>query len=214
MSDGTKSTTMLATVETELQPAILKRGRKLKRTADESIISMEKTKKEKSDDVAAATTPELKQWPRLPNGMKMVLSLSEGRSIRVTTNLIVLEDEVQGKFVSINFQKLSKIMEAVDEVDEAIQKMKSYEDSNLRIDIGGNWYLTMTTGVKCVDIRRWFPVGENFRPSRNGIALRLGEWQLFKVRVKTIHQLRPDIAAVVPCYHQQDHYNQFGLYSF
>lgn len=205
MSD---ETTTPATVETV--PSIMKRERKLKLTFDGSTNPVKKMKKGKSDDEPIVAASELKQWTRIPDGLKMVLPLSEGRSIRVTTNLIVLEDEVRVKFVSFNFQKLSKIMAAVDEVDGAIEKMKNYEDCNLRINIGGNWYLTITTGVKCVDIRRWFLVGENYRPSRNGMALRLAEWQVFKCQVKTIHQYRPDIAAVIPCYRQEDHNNQFG----
>jgi hypothetical protein len=199
----TEGLTVHDTMETQPLP-VTKKGRKPKLVADELI------KKEKEAVAAALPLTEVKQWLTVSNVMKMVLSLSEGRSIRVTRSLIVLEDEVQAKFVSFNFQKLSKIMQAVHAVDEAIEKMKNYEDSNLRIDIGGNWYLTMTTGVKCVDIRRWFHVGDNYRPSKNGMALRLGEWQLFKQRVKTIHQLRPDIAVVIPCYHQQDHNDQLG----
>ena len=229
MSDETTFDTMEA--QSLLSPTVTKKGRKPKLASNDSNIPIKKTKKEKQTSyeqlsaetattaaaaAAAATLSPLtmvaqpKQWFAAPNVMKMVLSLSEGRSVRVTTNLIVLEDEVQAKFVSFNFQKLSKIMEAVHAVDESIEKMKNYEDSNLRIDIAGNWYLTMTTGVKCVDIRRWFRVEKNYRPSKNGMALRLSEWQLFKQRVKTIHQLRPDIAAVTPCYRQQDHNDQLG----
>ena len=143
-------------------------------------------------------------WMMSATAFKMVLQLSEGRSIRVTKNLIVLEDEVQNKFAAFNFQKFCKIVGAIDEIDSTIENMKKMEeeDVNLRVDIGGKWYVTMTSGMKCVDIRRWL--------DRERMVLRFAEWEMFKKRVKTIHSVRPDIAAVVPCYMQGDHHNQLG----
>ena len=88
-------------------------------------------------------------WMTSATAFKMVLQLSEGRSIRVTKNLIVLEDEVQNKFAAFNFQKFCKIVGAIDEIDTTIEKMKKMEeeDVNLRVDIGGKWYVTMTSGI-------------------------------------------------------------------
>ena len=151
-------------------------------------------------------------WMMSATAFKMVLQLSEGRSIRVTKNLIVLEDEVQNKFAAFNFQKFCKIVGAIDEIDATIEKMKKMEeeDVNLRVDIGGKWYVTMTSGMKCVDIRRWIVRDGHEFPSRTGMALRFAEWEMFKKRVKTIHSVRADIASVVPCYMQGDHHNQLG----
>jgi hypothetical protein len=42
------------------------------------------------------------------------------------------------------------------------------------------------------------------------MALRLAEWDMFKKHIPTIQTHRPDIAAVVPCFLQGDHYNQEG----
>ena len=88
--------------------------------------------------------------------------------------------------------------------------MKRYEEVNIRIDIGGKWFVTISNGIKVVDIRKWIQRDGNSFPSRTGMALRFAEWEVFKKRVRTIHQMRSDIAAVVPCYMQSDHYNQLG----
>lgn len=145
---------------------------------------------------------------------KIVLNLSEGRSVRVTQNLVVLEDEVQNKYAVLNFQKLSKIVAAISEIDGAVEKLKSFEEVDFRLDIGSRWFVTVTTGFKCVDIRSWYSKIGVLKPTRMGMGLRLTEWETFKKQIKIVHGLRPDIAAVVPCYLQEDHVNPLGRLSF
>ena len=184
---------------------VTKKGKRAGRKVKSSVGVVE-------PEEAPVVRDENAVWMTSATAFKMVLQLSEGRSIRVTKNLIVLEDEVQNKFAAFNFQKFCKIVGAIDEIDATIEKMKKMEeeDVNLRVDIGGKWYVTMTSGMKCVDIRRWIVRDGHEFPCRTGMALRFAEWEMFKKRVKTIHSVRADIAAVVPCYMQGDHHNQLG----
>ena len=191
-------------VDMEREP-VTKKGKRAGRKVKSSVGVVE-------PEEAPVVRDENAVWMTSATAFKMVLQLSEGRSIRVTKNLIVLEDEVQNKFAAFNFQKFCKIVGAIDEIDATIEKMKKMEeeDVNLRVDIGGKWYVTMTSGMKCVDIRRWIVRDGHEFPSRTGMALRFAEWEMFKKRVKTIHSVRADIAAVVQCYMQGDHHNQLG----
>ena len=86
-------------------------------------------------------------------------------------------------------------------------------DVNERIDIGGNWIVSVSTGMKNVDIRKWFYDKEhNLHPTKIGMSLKLAEWDKLKIHVGTIHVNREDIAAVQPCFFQDDHLNaSFGF---
>jgi hypothetical protein len=144
--------------------------------------------------------------------LRMILKLSDHRFMKVTSDAVVLVDEARDKFAVLNFQKFCKILLRISEIDDAIMKLRNYQPVNERFEIGGNWAVTITDGFSCVNIRRWYYIGQDPtpRPSRIGMALRLAEWDMFKKHIPTIQTHRPDIAAVVPCFLQGDHYNQEG----
>jgi hypothetical protein len=144
--------------------------------------------------------------------LRMVLKLSDTRVMKVTSDAIVLVDEARDKFTVLNFQKFVKILLNITEIDNAIVKLKNYEPVNERFEIGGNWAVKITGGISCVDIRRWYYEGQDQtpHPTRDGFSLRLAEWNMFKKHIATIQTHRADIAATVPCYLGEDHYNQDG----
>jgi hypothetical protein len=148
--------------------------------------------------------------------LRMELTLSEGRRLRVLPDMIVIEDEIKKKFVSLNFQKFAKIVSYLRDIDSDVEKLEKFHQINASYDIGGGWFVTMVAGFKRVDIRSWYYDTEDSSPlpTRNGIGLRFNEWKAFKKHVETIHRERPDIAAVVPCYDGSDHFNQQGLFCF
>jgi hypothetical protein len=144
--------------------------------------------------------------------LRMILKLSDTRVMKVTNDAIVLVDEARDKFAVLNFQKFAKILLHISEIDEAIVKLKNYQPINERFEIGGNWAVTITAGFSCVNIRRWFYKDQDLTPypTRIGMSLRIAEWDMFKRHVPTIQTHRVDIAAVVPCFLNEDHYNQEG----
>jgi len=69
-----------------------------------------------------------------------------------------------------------------DEINEAVQRVTDGdEDVKLCRHIGGAHYISVTSGFRCVDFRKFYlPYGvktqEEIRPTQKGIALRLDEW--------------------------------------
>jgi len=63
--------------------------------------------------------------------------------------------------------------------------------------IGELYYVSVTSGYGCVDIRRFYvPYGlasENMCPTRNGIGLRLDEWAHLLQPLPTIHKQHPEL---------------------
>ena len=90
------------------------------------------------------------------------------------------------------------------EIEEAVQKLKEGKDADLALVIhyGGGWQVSVTAGIRCVDLRRFFlAVDGKIRPTRHGIGLRLPEWQTLKY---VVHQMRidfPDLDCALGCFH-------------
>ena len=51
---------------------------------------------------------------------------------------------------------------------------------------------------------------DEIRPTKKGVALRLGEWADLCTLVDTINTAYPSLASTVPCYYDEDDMNQMG----
>ena len=78
--------------------------------------------------------------------------------------------------------------------------------------IGGGYYISITSGFFCVDVRKFFvPRGEtDIKPTRQGIAFRLREWDEMKKIIETINNTYPSLGTALPCYLCDNHQNQEG----
>ena len=68
---------------------------------------------------------------------------------------------------------------------------------------GGGWKVSVTSGIWCVDLRRFYlnKEGEE-KPSRHGIGLRLVEWEKLMDIVNQIRVDFPDLYIHNTCNHQ------------
>ena len=99
-----------------------------------------------------------------------------------------------------------------EDIDANIRKLlEGAQDVKYIEHIGGGHYISVTTGFRCVDFRRWFlPHNEqNPKPTKKGVALRLDEWVKMRNIVETMDDNHPSLASAIPCY-LQDHQNQMG----
>ena len=86
-----------------------------------------------------------------------------------------------------------------DDIDANIRKLlKGAQDVKYHehIGLGGGHYVSVTTGFRCVDFRRWFlPHDEHDpKPTKKGVALRLDEWAKMRNIVETIDDNHPSLA--------------------
>jgi hypothetical protein len=100
----------------------------------------------------------------------------------------------------------------VEDIDEAVSKLKNKQYVKYQKHIGSRWHVSITTNFYCVDIRKFVKknIGEDIRPTYEGLALRVWEWTKL---VQTIPQLSkdfPDLDAVKLCIEASDHANQLG----
>jgi len=101
-------------------------------------------------------------------------------------------------------------------VSEINDLVKALDDNKKNVDfrrhIGSGRYVSVTSGILCVDFRKFFcPAGtDEIKPTRSGVALSLHEWWKFVEIIKSIDDAHPALATAVPCYTGDDHLNQLS----
>jgi len=88
-------------------------------------------------------------------------------------------------------------------------------DKSVKIQhhIGGAYYVSVTSGIRCVDFRKFYRPynakdNDEIKPSKKGVALRLEEWVDMCALVNIINKDYPSLADAQPCYYGEDHNNQ------
>jgi len=91
-------------------------------------------------------------------------------------------------------QSLTEINVAVQQLDEVGREVK------LCSHIGGGHYVSVTSGIRCVDFRKWFqPRGQKDpKPTRKVIALNLDQWVRMRKIIEAINNDHPVLAAALP----------------
>ena len=106
--------------------------------------------------------------------------IGEIRYVRPTADHVIIEDDLTRKNALLNHQKWSNMMMWLQDINEAIAKFHDNQEIvKFRRHIGGAYYVSVTSGIHCVDIRKFYLLDEKLMPSRDGIGLRFSEWENF-----------------------------------
>ena len=93
----------------------------------------------------------------------------------------------------------AKFLTFVDDIDE---KVKAGCIDTYQQHIGGAWYVSLSPGYRCVNIRQWYKNGKGeIKPTRRGIALRLSEWEKLKDVLRLIPVDVPQLTNYQTCFH-------------
>jgi len=104
--------------------------------------------------------------------------------------------------------------QAVDEVDTAVKALREGVDVKLQHHIGGAYYISVTSGYSCVDVRKFYQPYDSkdgqIKATKRGVALRFDEWVTLCQLIDTVNAAYPSLADAQPCYYGDDHMNQLG----
>jgi len=116
------------------------------------------------------------------------------------------------KGVSFTKVRWTKFRGQIDEIDSKVELLKRNQHVDYSHHIGAKYYVTISTGIKCVNFRRYFMPKNSGkkRPTRSGIALRLEEWETLVSKIDDLHRQLPELSVASPCYNSLDHLNQTG----
>jgi hypothetical protein len=131
---------------------------------------------------------------------------------------VVKEDEIRmfedgtTKMAEFSYPRWAQFVEYFNDIADNVAKLEQgRQDVKLKLHIGAGWYVSVTSGFLCVDVRKFYlqpGVGE--RPTRSGIALRLPEWRRLQQIIGDIKVKSPKLAEAQPCWTGEDHFNQEG----
>ena len=128
-------------------------------------------------------------------------AFGENRSISIAKDVVTICDSEKAKTIELTAQRFVTFMFYLKDVDESLRKRFADDFVNIRQHIGGAWYVSVSTGFACIDIRQFYlPLyGIEEKPTKTGFAIRFSEWIAF---VAAVHQLlheNEQLADVRPC---------------
>lgn len=130
--------------------------------------------------------------------------------------LRVKDDNV--KYIEFPSKRWAAFRELVDDVNVSA-KVVANGGSNIKLrqHVGGGYYVSVTSGFRCVDIRKFYkPHGSTeaeIKPTKRGVALRFDEFAHLCNLIEEINVAYPDLASAQPCFFDDDHLNQLGWLS-
>jgi hypothetical protein len=144
--------------------------------------------------------------------MSKKFEIGEKRFVVVKKEEVRLFEDGSSKSATFTFPRWAQFAGSFDEINECVTKLVGgQQDVRLQLHVGGGWFVSVTSGFLCVDIRKFYvKPGVGVKPSKTGIALRLPEWTRLKEIANKIKEKNQKIADAQPCWTQSDHFNQQG----
>jgi hypothetical protein len=122
--------------------------------------------------------------------------------------LLTINDTTTGKYAEFTPKRWASLLIWTDEINAAVKKLREKTDYvKFSQHIGGGWHVSVTTGVWCVDLRKFYISLDRreLKPSLTGIGLRLREWDEIPRIAEEIRKAFPSMKTVQPCYCSEDH---------
>ena len=129
-------------------------------------------------------------------------AFGENRSISIAKDIVTISDcGEKAKSIELTAQRFVTLVFYLKDVEENLRKLCAGEFVNFRQHIGGAWYLSVSTGFKCMDIRQFYQplFGFEEKPTKTGFAIRLPEWIAFVTAVQQLVRENEQLADVHLC---------------
>ena len=107
------------------------------------------------------------------------------------------------KSVTLPAKRWTALVAYESQIDQSVISLQTDQYVKFITHIGGAYFVSVTTGFKCVDIREWyFNKGKaTSLPTKHGIALTLTQWSQLKEIKQLIRQHFPKLAKIEMCTH-------------
>ena len=99
----------------------------------------------------------------------------------------------------------------LDEIDRNVRELNSDKSFEFRVHLGKGVFCTVTSGYYFINLRRYFLLNEKLQPTKNGICLKISEWNCLKGFIEDIKKTTPFLSGAAPCFYLTDHSNQEGV---
>jgi hypothetical protein len=106
--------------------------------------------------------------------------------------------------VTMHPQRYAKFMNMIPLINDAVEILRDGSPIDFKRHVGGGVYVTVNSEYRCVNLRKYFvPFGHHEAvPTKNGIALRMVEWDQVVQVAEQARQLSEELIAAESCFHQ------------
>ena len=107
------------------------------------------------------------------------------------------------KTVTLPAKRWAALVAAEAQIDHAVHSLQAKQCVKFNQHIGGGYFVSVTSGYSCVDIREFYFNKDQGTPraTKHGIALILAQWPTFKEIIQQIKQHFPKLSKTEVCAH-------------
>ena len=138
------------------------------------------------------------------NDMERTFDIGTNRKLVITLDGSAIIKDLQSSAEAVfTKQRWSTFIGLVNDIETEVKKLRAYSNDFRYVQhYGGGWQVSVTSGILCVDLRRFYMnrFGQ-IRPTRHGIGLRLCEWYSLKKLIERLIILVPEQDYTVGCFH-------------
>jgi hypothetical protein len=119
-------------------------------------------------------------------------------------NITIEEPGSIAKCVTLPARRWAALLAYESEIDGSVHRLQAKQNVHYKSHLGGGYFVSVTTGFLCVDIREFYyskAQGEP-RPTRHGIAMNLKQWSQLKEVALLIAKRFPQLTKTELCSHQ------------
>jgi hypothetical protein len=122
--------------------------------------------------------------------------------------IVVILNVNSGKFIEIPAVRWASFLLLQADIDDAVKLLLEKRTVNYFEHFGGAWYVSVSTGISCVDLRRFYRNDRGvIKPTKQGLALRISEWKELMNQLPLIMSFEPELLVACPCPMREDHLN-------
>ena len=117
--------------------------------------------------------------------------ISANRRIIVKdSNITIEEPDSKVKSVSLTPLLWTSLVASLSEIDQSLELLENNQYVKYRKHLGEEYYLSVTSGFSCVDIRKFFSLSTKKRtyPTKHGVAIYSKYWPKAKEIIMQISQ--------------------------
>jgi len=130
-------------------------------------------------------------------------------------SITIEEVGVENKSVTLTGRRFAQLTALEFLISQSVRDLFVKENVAFKVHLGGGYFVSVTSGFKCVDIRQHYfnKIKGHPSPTKQGIALRLAEWTKLKELFKEIKLNHPTLAKIESCSERADHFTLDGFLS-
>ncbi len=119
--------------------------------------------------------------------------------------------ETHQKGLSLTLPRWVTLLSEAESIQESMAEVQGRRIVEVKYDLRGNYYASLTSPHWVVDLRKFFTGGNGqLQPGWKRIRLQFAEWEKLMSAADDLARVLPQIKDIRPCYTREDHRGTAG----